>query len=1106
LAFLLLTLAPVAWAWPASAQSDHAPSPTVEAFVDRLTQEARQVPLDRLAAAGPAPTFDRPHPAIPVDTLTAEQATRLAAELLKATAPSSPSAYLRYHLVGALDAFATRPNAASLTSTQADQIARAAASALSASPAVPFLSGDFDLRRYREPRDKFQRWTSLWDDVGLEVGVPPFTRRLTGEAALRAATAQQADRLRAAVRERDRLDRELSDWVTDHDAVARNDRRNQINELFRSTRISAAELILRQGDGPDLVQLFEQACTQLDRGQAFGFDVLDATHRAIVRGSFDLTRLDPEHTRAVARRLHRSAQASDRWLMPAEGDTRLDNLRTDLRNPARLAQSLAFYFEVPGLTASLARDAAAVRPAARPTDRPARTSRPELSLASIQHAIEQARLRITDPGALDSPDHALGIDLPPWPYAFTIGRRDLRDTRRLAPGTHAALAWAQIATGQPMQAPGVQQRIHAAMGGDTLMSFNVAMRAILAAQLPRSIFEPVLRREVDALLDGMSRQAGFAERLHENADWGDHAHAQYAAYALDAADRAGLSVPSQAWVGIDRHWRLTQQQTPNDAPAGWRIDGHPPQHPDATGSPSVFATAGGVAALTLTDRLLDTDRVPRRRAIDKGLAWLDQHFTAQRDDDAIIDWYFGMWSIQQVGLATGRARFNGIDWFRDITPLILRNQHDGLWTSAAFGDDPTMPTAMAMLYLATALDPVAIARVEHDAGWDDRLHALTHFTRTISDRYEHDTHWTTTPLDRPLQTLTEYPMLFLAATEAIDLTSAEIDTLRDYCHAGGLLILNPSDPSGAVGRSFRSLLQALAPGRPTRTIEPDDPIYQVHRDVRPSIRMQAIGTDVRPWAVWTLRDLGGPLAQGRGDSDALSTLSNLYLHRVGRNPRRTRLQSTYLPPQPDTPRVVRAVRLQHDGDHDPEPAAIEQLARHLAAHHGLTLQHDTRDASALTDDTRIAFLTTPGNGSLTAEQAAAIRAWLQRGGTLILDAAGGSADAVAAAEAMLAAIAPDRPPSPIASGSPIVTGRGLADDPADLSSVAYRLYTLQQGVMSDRPRLVTVAIEGRDAIVFSAEDLTAGWAGVEHWGINGYAIDDARRLGANLVLHAIAEP
>jgi len=1107
--WLRLTLC--AWLVLSAGLAAASPRQTIDDLVRQLRQEADRVSVEKMEDQGPAPRFSRPHPSVPRDAITPELAEAAAAELTRVSGDSTEAQYVRYHLIALITAATSSMPGETGKRDAKSSLAEAAFEAVSAAEEVPYVVNVNEPQYRREPREVWQEYERLHRLTALTIGVPPFTRLVYGQEALQHATPQEAARIRQAMARRDALRPQLSDPVRIPGAEQRNGRRRNIGEMVRRTRLDAARLAMQHGSGQDFQRLFEYAIEQAGREQAIGYDVLDLALRSIIEGRLDLTELDPAELRGVARRLDRLADAPDRWVRPKEGQTRLDDQRSDLRNLSDLAESLAFYFEFPALTATLVTDARLIKLHSERPGRDGSAVREELNLANIQAAIDDALPRVLDSQGRWNQTGMLALNLRPHAYHHRSGwNRNLFDRK---PGVDAALSWAVTATGRPSQTPGLQARLQSSLLTDTDLVFNLSMRSILGSELPRAVFEPLLRRDVAALVDAMTSQGGWNGKVHNKDGWGDHAHAQYAVYALDAADRAGLTVSDKVWETIDRHWRATQQPTPDDEPAGWRLAGRPFASDDGLAGfdaePSVLTTAGGVAALGIVNRVLNDGSDARQRAIDKGVAWLDDHFTLELQESEFFDWYFGMWSIQQVGRATGRAQFNDIDWFYDITPLVLKNQRQGLWYSQAFEGrnehttDPTMPTAMAMLYLASALDPVAIARVEHDFGWDDHPRALGTFTRYATQRYERDTHWTTTRLSRPLTELLNYPLMFIGATEALNFTDDQVAKLRDYCRAGGLLILNPSDPSAPVGRSFKRLFDAMEPDRAMATIEPDNTIYAIHREVRPSVRMQAIGSGIRPWAIWCLKDLGEDLANSRGESDALVTLSNLYLYRVGRNPRRTRLTSAYLPDAPASGRAINVARLRHDGDFDPEPVALEQLSRYLSANHQASLRVSTLDPTALSDSTSVAFLTTAGDGELTSSQAAAIRRWCESGGTLILDAAGGSGEAVTSAEAMLAAIFPDRTSVPISPRSPVLTGQGLPGNAVDRSSVEYRLFTLQQGVLTDRPRLSTVEVKGRDAVVFSAEDLTCGWAGIEHWGINGYTIDDARGLGSNAVLNAI---
>ena len=173
----------------------------------------------------------------------------------------------------------------------------------------------------------------------------------------------------------------------------------------------------------------------------------------------------------------------------------------------------------------------------------------------------------------------------------------------------------------------------------------------------------------------------------------------------------------------------------------------------------------------------------------------------------------------------------------------------------------------------------------------------------------------------------------------------------------------------------------------------------------------------------------------------------------------------------------------------------------MARDPGVDLVVRELSADELTDQ-RIAFLTTTGGGELTDDEAETLRAWVEAGGTLWLDAAGGSSAAVKSANAMLIKLFPNRAPTPLADDSPIITGLGLGTNAHDARRVSYSRFAQRRMGPGHEPRLQAITIDDRPAVIYSPEDLTAALAGVGHWGVFGYSTDSARKLVANGVLHA----
>ena len=162
-------------------------------------------------------------------------------------------------------------------------------------------------------------------------------------------------------------------------------------------------------------------------------------------------------------------------------------------------------------------------------------------------------------------------------------------------------------------------------------------------------------------------------------------------------------------------------------------------------------------------------------------------------------------------------------------------------------------------------------------------------------------------------------------------------------------------------------------------------------------------------------------------------LSNLYLYSVGYNPRRRNLVNRIVSPDPDVEPQTQAsvVRVRHGGAFDPEPFFAPQLVGLAHNRIGMSIDIQTVDASNV-GDADLALLTTAGETSdpLDAAATAALRAYLQGGGTLFVDAAGGSNPAVDAVNQIVSDLLPDARVAPLPSTHPVITGHPRRAGPA----------------------------------------------------------------------------
>jgi hypothetical protein len=402
--------------------------------------------------------------------------------------------------------------------------------------------------------------------------------------------------------------------------------------------------------------------------------------------------------------------------------------------------------------------------------------------------------------------------------------------------------------------------------------------------------------------------------------------------------------------------------------------------------------------------------------------------------------------------------------------------------------------------------------------WNNRPHDIWNFTDFASDEYEVSTSWQIMELTQPVAQLMETPILYLATDENFNLSDREVNNLREYLQAGGTLVTNAEDTGGQALKGIKNLASKVFERDNIEfdKIDKDDPLYTVHQKLPPGVQMQSVSNGIRPMWIHFTKDIGRGLQlndmRGR---ESFTALSNIYLYVTGMNPRRTRLESNYIPLQPagqpapaGARGTLKVARIKYGVRYDPEPLALRQMDAFLRRECGLGLDVEVVTADKLSDH-KLAFLTTAGIGGVAGElsdkDAGEIRAWVEAGGTLFIDAAGGSTRAVTKAQEMFRKLVPNVITIPMDRDNPILSGQGLRQG-FDNRRVQYRWFALRSMGPIATPRLQGVDLAGRTAILYSGEDITCGMAGLDHWGIFGYKPEFARQIVANVCLLANMNP
>lgn len=980
-----------------------------------------------------------------------------------------------------------------------------------------------------EPPEIAGRYWSLMEKCRATVGFPPFQKRVGPPESFEYMTPAQRTIAESAWSEAKSLQGKFKN-IADPDAHRYNARMDWTLWMLRQVRGETAYGMLTTGDPKMLQAVTRKFAADAPSKSAAANDLIAFINAAYFDGwlgQYDAAALKSasQVLREPFATQHRDKpQAKDK---DKDKETPTDAGWTD--NTGRVANLAEAAYTV---VTSLSDGKAPPRPSENEMRRATsekvtllpdrKVTGQTLDLATIDAAINAAVAALDRVGIPDEHLNYLSYD--------AVSRNDWNN------GQQGLIAWAMLAAGEPHSMGWMQKRINRLASFDTASTYERTMRLQVLSRLPYNKWERWIRRDADWLVSSMTDQGNFGPRWlgEPSTGYGDNANGQYAAMGLWAAERAGYKIDERMyknWKRIDQYWRDAQfPVAKGEEGAGWATRSYKSltnkDNPNDFGNRvAAPMTAGGVLALSQSERyLLGPGRLGVGNKITpelaKGVRWLDDHFSLT-DIDGDSDLYYYMWTIQNVGRATGYRTFNKIDWFRESTAKLINDQGtNGLWTGPK---GSTVSTAFALLYLTNARGPLAICKVRFaDEGgkaapagkqssrdkatsqiesWNNRPNDMVNFTDHLTRQLEVPTNWQICDLDQPVYELIESPLLYLATDRPFTLSDAEVDRLRDYMNAGGMVVTAPegSNTAGVV-KSLQALGGRLFPTREYRRLESTHPFYTLFNKKTPAnVQVMTMDNGVRPQFVIINKDVSRDL-QADTDKvrDTFNLLTNIYLYATGQDAKRPRIATNYVVARTGNAakRPVGAARIKYAGEFDPEPASLSQLGAMLANKHQIDLKVTTIEPHELKPQQSIAFLTSTGTGVLKDEEAKSLRDWVQQGGTLWIDCAGGNANAIQFGEKTIAALgfaATDLKPL---GDSPIITGK-LLPGGYDNTNPGTRLFNAAK-----RPTISAITIDGRPAIYFTESDLAAGLAGANHWGITGYAVPTARQLVLNGVLDA----
>ncbi len=677
-------------------------------------------------------------------------------------------------------------------------------------------------------------------------------------------------------------------------------------------------------------------------------------------------------------------------------------------------------------------------------------------------------------------------------------------------GLTAIATYALLASGQSYQDPRMKSAIDWLMKAPITGTYALAMKCQVALFIPQtSEIKEVVKNDFKILFDGMRKQGptrGFYHYSPKGSGM-DHSCSQYGVLGAWACERAGLEVPGQYWKTIDSVWRESQ-----DKSGGWSYDLKASDKRPVTAS----MTAAGIATLFIAQDYVHAEAGLRctgnikDKELELGLDWMVANFSKVGSDP------YTLYGIERIGVASGYKYFGTINWYENCANTLVRGQKaNGSWES--HGSIPG--TAFGLLFLVRGGAPVVMNKLIYDqpdptkptqraeASWNQRPRDAANVVRWISKQVERDLNFQVVNLQVNVDELHDAPILFIAGSEALALTPEQEAKLKQFVEQGGLILGHADCGSDKFTRSFTKLGTKLFPAYEFRELPQEHPIYTNEQFMRAKWKnrfsllslsngvreMMMIMPTADPGKAWQLND-------DKGREEFFQAAANLFLYAVDKQNLRAKGE-TYLvklDPRIKLDRSIKVARLEYNGNWDPEPGGWRRLANVMGNDNKIKLEVEVvKLGTGKLAGYKIAHLTGTNKLSLPAAAADELKAWVNNGGKLVIDAAGGSGEFVQSLDEEMTRLFPDTASElkqTLDLASPIY---GSGDK--RLSDVDYRAFARRAIGNIRKPMLRGMKLKDQLAVLISREDLSGGLVGQPVDGILGYDPSSASQVMATLL-------
>lgn len=619
---------------------------------------------------------------------------------------------------------------------------------------------------------------------------------------------------------------------------------------------------------------------------------------------------------------------------------------------------------------------------------------------------------------------------------------------------------------------------------------------------------------------------GWATHHHESDDarilHSDNDSSALAVAALREAFFAGKPCSRVVWLDAARYWVAAQATD-----GGYR--GKKDEYGGVSEDTTVTRTAAGVASLLGTLDMAfaadqqDCQRFRRSRgqlrALRDGFGWLDARYQGAAlfgssleyrvDSVATGGWnpFASAFYLQRLGNISGRHRFGGLDHFRESARLLLDHFYDR--QRAQFGGDSSL-TAWTLVTLSAVDSPTVLQRIV--LGGDEGHQVARdaeHLVRYLARQRKRSLNWRWTSIDRPMEELVLVPMLYLNCAGPGDWSTAQWNKLRDYCFAGGVVLINIAEDNESARGEIESALGTLFPEYHLQELPDDAPVLTLRHDLDLRRRPKVIGNGIKSFVFLLPEDwsCAWHTYQHGDQEDYFALLDNLLEYTMDGEPLPGTFVSSHWKESAEASREVAVDRLELGSEVPAYPDCIKVLDRAMRAGYRTAV----KDASELSEAPVLLWVASVGNEPLTAEQQARIRRALQERTYLLGEVIGGDEERAETFAGQLQELDPRLTIRKLPTAHPVFTGRirgtlGFDVTRTRLSRTLRKQLSASShyDVEYGRCDLYRLEIDGREVGTLSKYDLSGGLHFVRYPHCRGPVPPSGREMVMNVILHALS--